>query len=61
MSPARPARQGLSRSVRLFRQFLREQTEPGLFYSSLAEDAVGQLAAYGETAGKTVVDIGGDG
>jgi SAM-dependent methyltransferase len=59
MSPARPARQGLSRSVRLFRQFLREQAEPGLFYGSLAEDAVEQLAAYGETAGQTVVDIGG--
>jgi SAM-dependent methyltransferase len=49
----------LSRSVHLFRLFLREQTDPELFYGSLAEDAVSQLAAYGETAGKTVVDIGG--
>jgi SAM-dependent methyltransferase len=51
--------QGLSRSVHLFRQFLHEQTDPRLFYGSLAEDAVEQFAAYGETAGKTVVDIGG--
>jgi len=51
--------QGLARSVSLFRLFLREQTEPALFYRSLARDAVSQVAAYGETAGKTVVDIGG--
>jgi SAM-dependent methyltransferase len=51
--------QGLARSVSLFRLFLREQTEPGRFYRSLAEDAVNQVAAYGEPAGKTVVDIGG--
>jgi SAM-dependent methyltransferase len=59
MSPARLAGQGLSRSVRLFRRFLREQAEPGLFYGALAEDAVSQLGAYGETAGQTVVDVGG--
>jgi SAM-dependent methyltransferase len=51
--------QGLARSWSLFRLFLREQTDPGLFYRSLARDAVSQLAAYGETAGKTVVDVGG--
>jgi len=38
---------------------LREQTDPRLFYGSLAKDAVEQFAAYGETTGKTVVDIGG--
>jgi SAM-dependent methyltransferase len=53
--------QGLGRSVALFRLFLREPTDPGLFYRSLAKDAVSQLAAYGEPAGKTVVDIGGGG
>ena len=51
--------QGVGRSLSLFRLFLREQTDPGLFYRSLAQDAVSQLSAYGETAGKTVVDIGG--
>ena len=53
------SQQGLARSVRLFRLFLREQTDPRLFYCSVAEDAVSQVAAYGETAGKTVVDVGG--
>ena len=53
------SQQGLARSVRLFRLFLREQTDPDLFYSSVATDAVSQVAAYGETAGKTVVDVGG--
>ena len=51
--------QGLARSARLFRLFLREQTAPGLFYRALAEDAVTQFAAYGDPAGKTVLDIGG--
>ena len=51
--------QGLARSVSLFRLFLREQTDPGLFYRALAQDAVSQVAGYGETAGKTVVDVGG--
>ena len=36
--------QGLARSARLFRLFLREQTAPGLFYGALAEDAVSQFA-----------------
>jgi SAM-dependent methyltransferase len=53
------SQQGLARSVRLFRLFLREQTDPGLFYSAIARDAVTQVAAYGDPAGKTVVDVGG--
>jgi SAM-dependent methyltransferase len=57
----RKARSGLRRSVRLFRLFLREQTDPELFYSSLAEDAVQQLAAHCDLAGRTVVDVGGGG
>jgi SAM-dependent methyltransferase len=53
------SQQGLVRSVRLFRLFLREQADPGLFYTALARDALGQLAVYGDPAGKTVVDVGG--
>src|SRR5580658_4470450 len=49
----------LARSVRLFRLFLREQSDPALFYSAVARDAVRQLAAYADPAGKTVVDVGG--
>ena len=56
---ARRASQGLSRSIRLFRLFLREQTEPELFYSGLAEDAADQLATCTDLAGRTVVDVGG--
>ncbi|HYK27452.1 MAG TPA: class I SAM-dependent methyltransferase [Streptosporangiaceae bacterium] len=50
---------GLARSVRLFRLFRSEQTDPDLFYSSLAEDAVDQVARYADVAGRTVVDVGG--
>ncbi|HUN32198.1 MAG TPA: class I SAM-dependent methyltransferase [Trebonia sp.] len=53
------SQQGLARSVRLFRLFLREQADPGLFYGALAQDAVSRVAAYGDLAGKTVVDVGG--
>ena len=52
---------GLLRSVRLFRLFRAEQTDPDRFYASLAEDAVTQVAEYGELDGRTVVDVGGGG
>jgi SAM-dependent methyltransferase len=52
---------GLLRSVRLFRLFLAEQTDPDTFYSSLAEDAVRQVAEHGALGGRTVVDVGGGG
>jgi len=52
---------GLLRSVRLFRLFLAEQTDPDAFYSHLAEDAVGQVAEHGPLDGRTVVDVGGGG
>jgi SAM-dependent methyltransferase len=60
--PARstkPPRQGLTRSIRLFRLFLLEQTQPEVFYTGLAEDAADQLARHIELAGRTVVDVGG--
>jgi SAM-dependent methyltransferase len=52
---------GVRRSVRLFRLFLAEQTDPDAFYASLASDAVDQLAPHIELAGRTVVDVGGGG
>jgi SAM-dependent methyltransferase len=55
------ARSGVLRSIRLFRLFLVEQTDPELFYASLAEDAVQQVAEHSELAGQTVVDVGGGG
>ncbi len=54
-------RSGVLRSVRLFRLFLTEQTEPERFYASLAEDAVRQVAEHADLDGRTVVDVGGGG
>jgi SAM-dependent methyltransferase len=55
------ASSGVRRSVRLFRLFLAEQTDPEAFYARLAEDAVQQVAEHGELGGRTVVDVGGGG
>jgi SAM-dependent methyltransferase len=55
------ASSGVRRSVRLFRLFLAEQTDPEAFYARLAEDAVQQVAVHGELGGRTVVDVGGGG
>jgi SAM-dependent methyltransferase len=55
------ASSGMRRSVRLFRLFLAEQSDPEAFYVSLAEDAVRQVAEHGDLGGRTVVDVGGGG
>jgi SAM-dependent methyltransferase len=55
----RPRRRGLLRSIRLYRLFRQEQTDPESFYAGLAEDTVIQLADYCELPGSTVVDVGG--
>ena len=52
---------GLLRSVRLFRLFRAEQSDPEKFYASLAADAVQQVAEHAELGGRTVVDVGGGG
>lgn len=49
----------LRRSVRLFRAFLREQSDPAHFYSMLAADSVEQVRGYVPLAGKVVLDVGG--
>jgi SAM-dependent methyltransferase len=59
-----PFRADLARSIRLFRAFGKEQTDPDLFYGTLAGDTVAQLRGYAskvglELAGATVLDIGG--
>lgn len=56
-----PADRGatLARSVRLFRAFLKEQSDPDHFYQVLAGDSVAQLAAYTPLAGRLVLDVGG--
>ena len=49
----------LSRSIRLFRAFLREQSDPDLFYGTLAADTVGQVARRVGLADAVVLDVGG--
>lgn len=48
----------LGRSVRLFRAFRLEASDPEHFYTLLASDTVGQLGAYADLDGATVVDVG---
>jgi SAM-dependent methyltransferase len=61
MPPVRAAagRASLRRSVRLFRLFLAEQTDPTAFYTALAEDSCAQLGRYVDLNGSTVLDVGG--
>jgi SAM-dependent methyltransferase len=54
-----PWQPDLRRSVRLFRDFRVEQSDPQRFYSALAADSVGQLSGYHDLAGATVLDVGG--
>jgi len=49
----------LARSIRLFRAFLREQSDPDHFYSVLAADSVRQLSGYVDLRGALVLDVGG--
>jgi SAM-dependent methyltransferase len=52
-------RADLRRSVRLFRDFRVEQTDPARFYGALAEDSVGQLSSYLDLRGTIMLDVGG--
>ena len=49
----------MSRSLRLFRSFLLEQSDPDHFYQILAEDSVRQLAEFASLDGRVVLDVGG--
>ena len=49
----------LRRSVRLFRLFFREQSDPELFYSAFAEDSVAVLGCFVDLIDRTVLDVGG--
>jgi SAM-dependent methyltransferase len=46
------------RSLRLFRSFLVEQTDPERFYGDLAADTVELLAGYTDLQGTSVLDVG---
>jgi len=56
-SPGFPATFG--RSVRLFRAFLAEQTDPDLFYGVLAEDSAAQVDHWHPLSGALMLDVGG--
>src|SRR5690606_24875894 len=60
-APARrpPFRAALGRSAALFSAFRKEQTDPDLFYGTLARDTVDQLLGYTRLDGAVVVDVGG--
>lgn len=51
----------VGRSLRLFRAFRTEQSDPEGFYTLLADDAAAQIERHVDLAGRTVVDIGGGG
>jgi SAM-dependent methyltransferase len=55
----RPWRADLRRSVRLFRDFRVEQTDPARFYGALAADSVGQLSQFVSLDGAVLLDVGG--
>ncbi|NLC98057.1 MAG: class I SAM-dependent methyltransferase [Actinomycetales bacterium] len=51
-------KQGIVRSIRLFKSFLVEQTQPEVFYGELARDSANLIEQYGSLIGKTLVDVG---
>jgi 2-polyprenyl-3-methyl-5-hydroxy-6-metoxy-1,4-benzoquinol methylase len=59
VTPSTPYRADVARSVRLFRAFRNEQSDPDFFYGLLADDTVKQLRTYTDLAGALVVDVGG--
>jgi SAM-dependent methyltransferase len=48
----------LSRAITLFRAFLREQSDPDLFYGTLAEDTIRQFSRHVALPGAVVLDVG---
>lgn len=58
---SRVAAPGPFRSLRLFRAFRTEQSDPEGFYTLLAADAVHQIERHVDLADRTVVDVGGGG
>ena len=58
MTSSEPTPRGLRRSVRLFRSFLVEQSDPHRFYSELAADSIALLLENASLEGRTVLDVG---
>lgn len=49
----------MRRTIRLFRLFLQEASEPEMFYRELAADSIQQVTTYTGLRGRTVLDLGG--
>ncbi|WP_265446756.1 class I SAM-dependent methyltransferase [Flexivirga meconopsidis] len=49
---------GIGRSVRLFRAFTLEQTQPEVFYQALARDSRELLGEWTDLTGATMLDVG---
>lgn len=56
---AQEFRDDIRRSVRLFRSFLTEQTDPDGFYGLIADDAVALVRKHVDLDGKLLADFGG--
>jgi SAM-dependent methyltransferase len=54
-----PWRADLSRSLRLFREFGYEQSDPARFYTALARDSADQVSQYHDLSGQLMLDVGG--
>jgi SAM-dependent methyltransferase len=54
-----PWRADLSRSLRLFREFGHEQSDPARFYTALARDSADQVSQYHDLSGQLMLDVGG--
>ena len=54
-----PWRADLSRSLRLFREFGHEQSDPARFYTALAQDSAEQVSQYHDLSGQLMLDVGG--
>ncbi|MDQ6783135.1 MAG: class I SAM-dependent methyltransferase [Actinomycetota bacterium] len=58
--PASPSGvDGITRSIRLFRAFRLEQSQPERFYRALADDSIAHLARRVDLSGARVLDVGG--
>jgi SAM-dependent methyltransferase len=55
----RALRDGVGRSIRLFRSFLTEQTDPDGFYGLIAQDTLMLVERHVDLAGARVADFGG--
>lgn len=52
------SRRGVSRSIRLFRSFGFEQSDPEVFYGAIARDSISLISDHARVADASVLDVG---